>query len=169
MLLALKVLLYTYCLAILTIWTSVRQCNWAGRGAGSGTVAKQAIEMSLLVMLNILKPEEHLTTEYVKTNVVALLFWSHWHSSSLGCIHSEELGESLHSQFSAHCCRNTACTSMQQSSHLFCLYNVERKCYAVCSLSGAVCQPFYHKCEIVHCDSPYTVHAHMCSHSRLLS
>ena len=30
--------------------------------------------MSLLLMLNILKPEEQLTTEYVKTTAVALLF-----------------------------------------------------------------------------------------------
>ena len=57
--------------------------------------------------------------EYVKTTAVALLFWSQWHSSSLGCIHSEELGEALLSRFSAHCRRNTACTSVQQSSDLF--------------------------------------------------
>ena len=75
--------------------------------------------MSLLLMLNILKPEEQLTTEYVKTTAVALLFWSQWHSASLGCIHSEELGEALLSRFSAHCRRNTACTSVQQSSDLF--------------------------------------------------
>ena len=48
--------------------------------------------MSLLVTLNILNPEEQLTTEYMKTTDVALLCW---HSSSLGCMHSEELGQSL--------------------------------------------------------------------------
>ena len=89
MLLALKALLYTYCPAALIIGTLVRECNWEGRGACSGIVAKQALEMSLLVMLHILKPEEQLATEYVKTTGVALLFWSHWHSSSLGCIHSD--------------------------------------------------------------------------------
>ena len=119
MLLALKALLYTYCPAAFSIGTLVRECNWEGRGAGSGIVAKQALEMSLLLMLNILKPEEQLTTEYVKTTAVALLFWSQWHSASLGCIHSEELGEALLSRFSAHCRRNTACTSVQQSSDLF--------------------------------------------------
>ena len=87
MLLALKALLYTYIHA-LSIGTLVRECNWEGRGAVSGMVAKQALEMSLLLMLNILKPEEQLAMEYVKTTVVALLFWSKWHSSSLGCIHS---------------------------------------------------------------------------------
>ena len=75
--------------------------------------------MSLPLMLNILKPEEQLATEYVKTTVVALLFWSPWHTASLGCIHSEELGEALMSRFSADCRRNTACTSVQQSSDLF--------------------------------------------------
>ena len=71
MLSALKALLYTYCLAALSIGTLVRECNWEGRGAGS-----RALEMSLLLMLNILKPEEQLATEYVKTTVVALPFWS---------------------------------------------------------------------------------------------
>ena len=75
--------------------------------------------MSLLLMLNILKPEEQLATEYVKTTAVALLFWSQGHSACLVCIHSEELGEALLSLFSAHCRRNTACTSVQQPSDLF--------------------------------------------------
>ena len=75
--------------------------------------------MSLLLMLNTLKPEEQLATEYVKTSAVALLFWSQWHSASLGCIHSEELGESLLSRFSGHRRRNSACTSVQQSSDLY--------------------------------------------------
>ena len=113
MLLALKALPYTYCPAAFSIGTLVRECNWEGRGAGSGIVANQALEMSLLLMLNILKPEEQLATEYVKTTAVALLFWSRWHCASLGCIHYEELGEALLSQFSAHCRRNTACTSVQ--------------------------------------------------------
>ena len=55
----------------------------------------------------------------MKTTAVALLFWSQWHSASLGCIHSEERGEALLSRFSAHCRRNTACTSVQQSSDSF--------------------------------------------------
>ena len=55
----------------------------------------------------------------MKTTVVALLFWSQWHSSSLGCIHSEEPGEALLGRFPAHYRRNTACTSVQQSSDLF--------------------------------------------------
>ena len=119
MFLALKALLYTYCPVAFSIGTLVRECNWEGRGAGSGIVAKQTFETSLLLMLNVLKPEEQLATEYVKTTAVALPFWSQWHSSSLGCIHSEELGEALLSRFSAHCHRNPACTSVQQSSNLF--------------------------------------------------
>ena len=110
MLLALNALLYTYCPAALSIRTLVRECNWEGRGAGSGIVAKQTFEMSLLHMLNILyiKPEEQLATEYVKTIAAALLFWSQFQPSSLWCIHSEELGEALLSRFSAHFCRNIA-------------------------------------------------------------
>ena len=93
----------------------MRECNGEGLGAGSRIVAKQALEMSLLLIRKILKPEEQLATEYVKTTAVALLFWSQWHSSSLGCIHSEKPGEALLRLFSAQCRRNTACTSVQQS------------------------------------------------------
>ena len=113
MLLALKDLLHTYCPAAFSIGTLVRECNL------EGLVAKQALEMFLLLMPNILKPEEQSAREYVKTIAVALLFWSQWHSSSLGCIHSEELGEALLSRFSGHCRRNSACTNVQQSSDLF--------------------------------------------------
>ena len=74
-----------------------------GPVAGSGIVANRALEMSLFLMLNIPKPEEHLTTEYVKTTGVALLFWSQWHSSSLGCIYSQEVDESFLSSVSPHC------------------------------------------------------------------
>ena len=116
---ALKALLYTYCTAAFSIGTLVRECNWEGRGAGSGMVAKQALEMSLMLMLHILKPEPQLATEYVKTTVVVVLFCSQWHSASLGCIHCEELGEALLSWFSTQFRRNTACTSVQQSSDLF--------------------------------------------------
>ena len=76
MLLALKALLYTYCPAILTIGTVVGECNWAGRGAGCETVAKQALPMSLVVMLHILKPDQQLTRKFAKTTAVALLFRS---------------------------------------------------------------------------------------------
>ena len=56
MLFALKALPYTYCPAAFSIGTLVFECNWAGRGAGSRIVAMQALEMSLLLMLNIPKP-----------------------------------------------------------------------------------------------------------------
>ena len=86
MLLALMALLYTYCPAAFNIGTLVRECSWEGRGARSVIVAKRALEMSLLLLLNILKPEEQLATEYVTTYAIALLFLSQWHSASLGCI-----------------------------------------------------------------------------------
>ena len=58
MLPALKAFLYTYCPFVLSIGTLVRECNWEGRVAGSTIVAKTALEMSLLLMLDILTLEE---------------------------------------------------------------------------------------------------------------
>ena len=111
MLFALKALLYTYCPLTFSIRNLVRECTWEGRGARSWIFAKQALQKSPLLMLNILKPEEQSAMEYVKTTPLALLFW--WHFSSLVCIYSEELGEALVSRFSAHCCRNTVRTNVQ--------------------------------------------------------
>ena len=62
MLLALKAPLCTYCPAVLTIGTLVRECNWAGGGASFVPFAKQALEMSLMVILIILKSDEHVNT-----------------------------------------------------------------------------------------------------------
>ena len=70
-------------------------------------------------MLDILKPEEQLTTEFVITTVVAFLFCRQLHSSFLACIHFEEIGESLLRRFSAHCGHNPDGTTVQQSFDLF--------------------------------------------------
>ena len=48
MLLALKTPLYTYCPAVFTIRTLVRERNQEDRKAGTGKVAKKALDMSLL-------------------------------------------------------------------------------------------------------------------------
>ena len=46
-------------------------------------------------MMNIIPPEKWLSTEYLCTNTVALLFWSDWHNRALGCLFSEEYGEAM--------------------------------------------------------------------------
>ena len=37
-------------------------------------------------MMNIIPSEKWLSTEYLRTNAVALLFWSDWHTRALGCL-----------------------------------------------------------------------------------
>ena len=45
--------------------------------------------------MNIIPSEKWLSTEYLRTNTVALLFWSDWHTRALGCLFSEEYGEAM--------------------------------------------------------------------------
>ena len=36
--------------------------------------------MSAVLLMHIIPSDKWLTTEYLRTNSVALLFWSHWHN-----------------------------------------------------------------------------------------
>ena len=94
-LLALKALLYSYCPALLALGVLVRECNWNGRSLNSSAAAKECIGMSIVLMMNIIPSEKWLGTEYLRTNTVALLFWSDWHTRALGCLFSEEYGEAM--------------------------------------------------------------------------
>ena len=94
-LLALKALLYSYCPALLALGVLVRECNWNGRSLNSSAAAKECIGMSTVLMMNIIPSEKWLSTEYLRTNTVALLFWSDWHTRALGCLFSEEYGEAM--------------------------------------------------------------------------
>ena len=82
-LLALKALLYSYCPALLAVGVFVRECNWNGRSLNS-SAAKECIGMSIVLMMNIIPSEKWLSTKYLRTNTVALLFWSDWHTRALG-------------------------------------------------------------------------------------
>ena len=92
---ALKALLYSYCLALLALGFLVRECNWNGRSLHSTAAAKECIGMSTVLMMNIIPSEQWLSTEYLRTNTVALLFWSDWYTRVLGCLFSEEYGEAM--------------------------------------------------------------------------
>ena len=85
-LLALKALLYSYCPALLAVGVLVRECNWNGRSLHSSAAAKECIGMSTVLMMNIIPSEKWLGTEYLRTNIVALLSWSDWHTRALGCL-----------------------------------------------------------------------------------
>ena len=89
-LLALKALLYSYCPTLLALGVLVRECNWKGRSLHSSAAAKECIGISAVLMMNIIPSEKWLSTEYLRANAVALLFWSHWHTWALGCPFSEE-------------------------------------------------------------------------------
>ena len=94
-LLALKALLYLYCPALPALAVLVRVCNWNGRSLHSTAAAKECIGMSTVLMMNIIPSEKWLSTEYLRTNTVAPLLWSDWHTRALGCLFSEEYGKAM--------------------------------------------------------------------------
>ena len=94
-LLAVKALLYLYCRALLALGVLVRQCSWNGRSLHSAAAAKECIGMSTVLMMNIIPSKKWLSTEYLRTKAVALLFWSDSHTRVLGCLFSEEYGEAM--------------------------------------------------------------------------
>ena len=94
-LVALKALLYSYCPALLALGVLVRECNWNVHSLHSTAASKECIGMSTVLMMNIIPSEEWPSTEYLRTNTVALLFWSEWHTRALGCLFSEEYFEAM--------------------------------------------------------------------------
>ena len=94
-LLGLKALLYSYCPALLALGVLVRECNWNGRIASSNTDAKECIATSTVLLMHIIPSDKWLTTEYLWTNSVALLFWSDSHSRALGYLFCEHYGEAM--------------------------------------------------------------------------
>ena len=73
----------------------MREYNWNGRSLNSSAAAKNCIGMSTVLMMNIILSEKWMSNEYLRTNTVALLFWSDWHTRALGCLFSEEYGEAM--------------------------------------------------------------------------
>ena len=72
-LLTLKVLLYSYCPALLALEAFVRDCDCRGRSLNSSAAAKESIGMSTVLMMNIIPSEKWLSTKYLRTNTIALL------------------------------------------------------------------------------------------------
>ena len=73
-LLALKALLYSCCPALLALGILMRECNWNGRSLHSTGAGKECIGTSTVLMMNTIPSEKWLSTEYLRTNTVALLF-----------------------------------------------------------------------------------------------
>ena len=118
-LLALKALLYSYCPALLALGVLVRESNWNGRSQNSSAVAKECIGMSTVWMMDIIPSEKWLSTEYLRTNTVALLFWSDWHTRALGCMFFEEYGEALLSRLLMRSREVGNAQSVQQTTDIF--------------------------------------------------
>ena len=118
-LLALKALLYSYRPALLALGVLVRECNWNGRSLHSTAAAKECIGMSTVLMMNIIPSEKWLSTEYLRTNTVALLFWSDWHTGALGCLFSEEYGEAMLSRLLMRSKEVGNAQSVQQTTDIF--------------------------------------------------
>ena len=118
-LLALKALLYSYCPALLARGVLVCECNSNGSSMNSSAVAKECIGMSTVLMMNIIPSEKWLSTEYLRTNTVALLFWSNFHTQALGCLFSEEYGEALFSRLLTRSREVGNAQSVQQTTDIF--------------------------------------------------
>ena len=70
-------------------------------------------------MMNIIPSQKWLSTEYLRTNTVALLFWSDWHTRALGCLFSEEYGKAMLSRLLMRSREVGNAQSVQQTTDIF--------------------------------------------------
>ena len=69
--------------------------------------------------LSIIPSEKWLSIEYLRTNTVALLFWSDWHTRALGCLFFEEYGEAMLSCLLMRSKEVANPQSVQQTTEIF--------------------------------------------------
>ena len=134
-LLAVKALLYSYCPALLALGVPVRECNWKGRSLHSTAAAKECIGMSTVLIMNIIPFEKWQSTEYRRTNTVALLLWSELHTRALGCHFSEDYGEAMLCRLLMRSEEVDNAQSVQQTTDIFLTFPPtlpgEKKCQVV--------------------------------------
>ena len=70
-------------------------------------------------MMNVIPSEKRVSAEYLRTNTVALLFWSDWHTRALGCLFSEEYGEAMLSRLLMRSREVGNAQSVQQTTDIF--------------------------------------------------
>ena len=70
-------------------------------------------------MMNSIPSEKWMRTEYLRTNTVALLFWSEWHTRALRCLFSEEYSEAMLSRLLMRSREVGNAQSVQQTSDIF--------------------------------------------------
>ena len=75
--------------------------------------------MITVLLMHIIPPDKWLTTEYLRTNSVALFFWCDWHSRALGCLFLEEYGEAMLSRLLMRSKVVGNAQSVQQTSDIF--------------------------------------------------
>ena len=75
--------------------------------------------MSTILMMSIIPSEKWLSTEYLRTNTVAVLFRSDWHTRALGCLFSEEYGEAMLSRLLMRSKEVGNAQSVQQTTDIF--------------------------------------------------
>ena len=70
-------------------------------------------------MMNVIRSEKWLSTEYLRTNTVALLFWSAWHTRALGCLFSEDECKAMLSRLLMRSKEVGNAQSVQQTTNIF--------------------------------------------------
>ena len=103
----------------LALGVLVCECNWNGRSLHSSAAAKECIGMSTVLMMNTIPSEKWLSPKYLRTNTVALLFWSDWHTRPLGCLFCEEYGEAMLSRLLMRSREVGNVQSVQQTTDIF--------------------------------------------------
>ena len=75
--------------------------------------------MSTVQLMHVIPCDKWLTTEYLRTNSMAPLFWSNWHNRALGCLLCKEYGEAMLSGLLMRSKEVGNAQSLQQTYDLF--------------------------------------------------
>ena len=111
-------LLEEYVPLLFTLGWLVRTAYWQGQQVNTGYVARDALQLALL-LLSALLGERAQGNEYVRGITMALLSWTPWHDALPGCSFVEESCEAQLSHLARACLASSSSYTVDQVCDLY--------------------------------------------------
>ena len=120
-------LVFEWAPACLLLGYYIRQCAWDQRTPGTGWLARQALQLSLCLLVRLEGwAGQRRMSEYVRTLACALVSWTPWHDGVPGCCFVEEANEAALSRLGALLERHPQATTTADAMDLYLLVDSGR-------------------------------------------
>ena len=126
-------LLSEWCPSLLYPGHLVRECNWAGENNGTGSRAREVLQLGLCLLRRLRRGPCDTVLKYERTIMCALPYSSKWHQDLSSQAHSEQSGEGMLSKLVRDKAKNTSSITVEEVENHYLLLQVgpRGKCVGV--------------------------------------